>query len=265
METVPSTRIPLTETDLFGPPPEAEPAPRAGRPLADRLRPRGLDEVVGQEHLLGPDGAITRMLARGSLASLILWGPPGSGKTTIARLLAVQAGLAFVQLSAVFSGVADLKRAFEDAGRRRRAGRARSCSSMRSIVSTARNRTASFPSWRTAPSRSSAPPPRIPLSRSTGRCSRVARCWCCAVLTTPRSNCCWRAPKPSAAARCPRSRCARGTPGDGRWRWSLSAQYGRAISWRSPADRPVGRAGADGSCSRAGRPCTTRTARSTTI
>ncbi len=93
-----------------------------GRPLADRLRPRGLDEVVGQDHLLGPDGAITRMLARGSLASLILWGPPGSGKTTIARLLAVQAGLAFVQLSAVFSGVADLKRAFEDAGRRRRAG-----------------------------------------------------------------------------------------------------------------------------------------------
>jgi putative ATPase len=92
------------------------------RPLADRLRPRTLDEVVGQDHLLGPDGTITRMLARGSLASLILWGPPGVGKTTIARLLAAQAELAFVQLSAVFSGVADLKRAFEEATKRRRRG-----------------------------------------------------------------------------------------------------------------------------------------------
>ncbi|MGH7209921.1 MAG: replication-associated recombination protein A, partial [Acetobacteraceae bacterium] len=74
------------------------------------------------DHLLGPDGVLSRMLARGSLASLILWGPPGSGKTTIARLLARRSELAFVQLSAVFSGVADLKRAFEDAARRRRAG-----------------------------------------------------------------------------------------------------------------------------------------------
>src|SRR5438309_2072984 len=87
-------------------------APAARRPLADRLRPRGLEEVVGQDHLVGPDGALTRMLARGSLASLILWGPPGVGKTTIARLLAERAGLAFVQISAVFSGVADLKRTF---------------------------------------------------------------------------------------------------------------------------------------------------------
>ena len=91
-------------------------------PLADRLRPRTLEDVVGQDHLLGPGGALTRMLARGSLASLIFWGPPGVGKTTIARLLAARAGLHFVQLSAVFSGVADLKRAFEQAVQRRAEG-----------------------------------------------------------------------------------------------------------------------------------------------
>jgi putative ATPase len=107
--------------DLFGPPEEPQ-APAGPRPLADRLRPRSLDEVVGQDHLLGPEGTLTRMLERGSLASLILWGPPGCGKTTIARLLAARSGLHFVQLSAVFSGVADLKRAFDDAARRRRTG-----------------------------------------------------------------------------------------------------------------------------------------------
>ncbi len=109
--------------DLFGAlQASAPPEPEANRPLADRLRPATLSEVVGQDHLLGPDGSVTRMLARGSLASLILWGPPGVGKTTIARLLATQAKLAFVQLSAVFSGVADLKRVFDDATKRRRAG-----------------------------------------------------------------------------------------------------------------------------------------------
>jgi putative ATPase len=94
-----------------------------GAPLADRLRPRSLAEVVGQEQLLGEAGSITRMLARGSLASMILWGPPGVGKTTIARLLAEAADLSFVSLSAVFSGVADLKRAFDEARQRRRMGR----------------------------------------------------------------------------------------------------------------------------------------------
>lgn len=112
--------------DLFGPPPgDPSPAPAsddAARPLADRLRPRSLEEVAGQDHLLGPDGALSRMLARGSLASLILWGPPGVGKTTIARLLAARAGLVFASLSAVFSGVADLKRAFDEARLRKRAG-----------------------------------------------------------------------------------------------------------------------------------------------
>ncbi len=111
--------------DLFGAPDPAAPSePDTNRPLADRLRPATLSEVVGQDHLLGTEGTLTRMLQRGSLASLILWGPPGVGKTTIARLLAGQAGLTFVQLSAVFSGVADLKRAFDDATKRRRLGQA---------------------------------------------------------------------------------------------------------------------------------------------
>lgn len=122
---------PLAGDDLFGseaPSPEkntggAEPsASTLTQPLADRLRPATLADVVGQGHLLGPDGALSRMLERGSLASLILWGGPGVGKTTIARLLARAAGLTFVQLSAVFSGVADLKKAFETARRRAEAG-----------------------------------------------------------------------------------------------------------------------------------------------
>jgi putative ATPase len=95
---------------------------RVPRPLADRLRPRSLDEVVGQDHLLGPDAPLTRMLAAKRLASLILWGPPGTGKTTIARLLAHEVNLHFEQLSAVFSGVADLRKAFDAARARRVSG-----------------------------------------------------------------------------------------------------------------------------------------------
>jgi putative ATPase len=96
---------------------------QAPRPLADRLRPRAIEEVVGQDHLLGRDAPIGRMLAAGRMSSIILWGPPGSGKTTIARLLAERANLEFVALSAVFSGVADLRKAFEAARERRRVGR----------------------------------------------------------------------------------------------------------------------------------------------
>src|SRR5262249_55880202 len=107
-------------TDLFE---AAGLSAEAPRPLADRLRPGRLVDVVGQDHLLKPDGPIGRMLAQKRLASMILWGPPGVGKTTIARLLADAAGLEFQQISAVFSGVADLKKAFETARGRRASGK----------------------------------------------------------------------------------------------------------------------------------------------
>ncbi|HYI47707.1 MAG TPA: AAA family ATPase, partial [Allosphingosinicella sp.] len=102
--------------------PEAA-APDENAPLADRLRPQRLDEVVGQEHLTGPDGAIARQVAAGKLASMILWGPPGTGKTTIARLLADAVEMRFVAISAVFSGVADLKKVFAESREHRRLGR----------------------------------------------------------------------------------------------------------------------------------------------
>ncbi|SFV32423.1 putative ATPase [Hyphomicrobium facile] len=95
----------------------------APRPLADRLRPKTLAEVVGQDHIVGPDGTLTRMLKSGRVPSLIFWGPPGSGKTTIARLLANETKLAFEQLSAIFSGVADLRKAFERAKMMREQGK----------------------------------------------------------------------------------------------------------------------------------------------
>jgi putative ATPase len=111
--------------DLFADqdsPTKPQQAPAADAPLADRLRPTSLDEVVGQEHLTGPEGAIGRMVAAGKLASMILWGPPGTGKTTIARLLADAVNMRFVAISAVFSGVADLKKVFAEARTAARAG-----------------------------------------------------------------------------------------------------------------------------------------------
>ncbi|MCU0815726.1 MAG: replication-associated recombination protein A [Cypionkella sp.] len=107
--------------DLFDSAPDT-PRAEGPRPLADRLRPQRLADVIGQGHVLGPDGPLGAMLAAGSLSSLILWGPPGVGKTTIARLLARETDLAFVQISAIFTGVPDLRKVFEAAKLRRQNG-----------------------------------------------------------------------------------------------------------------------------------------------
>ena len=128
-------------SDLFADGPEAPPPAARDRPLADALRPRVLGELVGQEQLLRPEAPLARMLERGRLASLILWGPPGCGKTTLARTAGREVGEPLMALSAVMAGVADLRKASRRRGSSGRAGGGRSCSSTRSTASTARSRT----------------------------------------------------------------------------------------------------------------------------
>ena len=168
----PARTVPQTSLELgFADP--------AAAPLAERLRPKTLDEVIGQRHLLGPGKPLRVAFESGRLHSMILWGPPGVGKTTLARLMADAFDAQFIAMSAVLGGVKDIREAVERAQAARTHGPARpSSSSTRCIASTRASRTRSCRTSSRASSPSSARPPRTRRSRSTRRCCRAPRCTC---------------------------------------------------------------------------------------
>ena len=149
------------------------PTAQAQRPLAERMRPRTLDEFIGQEQILGPGKPLRTQIERDDPGSMIFWGPPGVGKTTLAKIIANITKAEFIEFSAVLAGIKEIKAVMADAEKAQQFGTAPSCSSTRSIVSTRHNRMPSFHTWRREASALSARPRRILRSRSSPHCSHV--------------------------------------------------------------------------------------------